>query len=153
MTIRVVLAAIALLSVFDRPSLRAFEPARRDAESLQLLVDELRRQLRIAARVEAAVVETNPLLVSVEPRRPDGVFALSFDRAFLEILDDDDVRAAVAHELGHVWIFSHHPYLQTERLANDVAKRAVSRESLLKVYEKVWARIGSKGDPTSFVGQ
>ena len=33
------------------------------------------------------------------------------------------------HELGHVWIFTHHPYLQTEQLANRIAMRLVSRTS------------------------
>jgi hypothetical protein len=42
--------------------------------------------------------------------------------------------------------FTHHPYLQTEELANEVALRVVSRESLDEVYEKVWKRTGTKGD-------
>ena len=48
----------------------------------------------------------------------------------------------VAHELGHVWIYTHHPYLQTEQLANQIAMRVVSRESLDSVYGKVWADAG-----------
>lgn len=59
-------------------------------------------------------------------------------------LNEDELRAAVAHELGHVWIFSHHPYLHTERLANEIAMRVVSRESLERVYEKLWARDSAK---------
>lgn len=151
-TFVIVLTAAALTPVRGLAH-RVAEPARRDAHSLQVLVDELGKELSIRERVEAAIVETNPLLVSVEPRRRDSVFQLSFDREFLDTLDEGDVRAAIAHELGHVWIFTNHPYLQTERLANDVAMRAVTRESLLKVYEKVWARIGTKVDAASFVGQ
>jgi len=57
-------------------------------------------------------------------------------------LTDDDIKAVVAHELGHVWIFTHHPYLQTEQLANEIAMRLVTRESLEPVYAKVQKRIG-----------
>ena len=152
-THQILISVIALLSIAEIASLAAREPARRDVESLQLLVNALKQQLKIASAVELEIVDRNPLLVSVEPRKRDGAFALLFDREFLETLDDTDIRAAIAHELGHVWIFTHHPYLQTERLANDVAMRAVSRDSLLKVYEKVWARAGTKVDPATFVGQ
>jgi hypothetical protein len=49
--------------------------------------------------------------------------------------------------------FGHHPYLQTERLANEIAMRVVSRESLLRVYRKVWERGGAKGDLARFLGE
>jgi hypothetical protein len=58
----------------------------------------------------------------------------------------------VAHELGHVWVFTHHPYLQTERLANQIAMRVVSRGSLAGVYRKLWERGGVKGDLQAFLG-
>ena len=58
----------------------------------------------------------------------------------------------LAHELGHVWVSTHHPYLQTERLANSIAMRVVSRDSLERVYEKMWARDGRKGDLLAFLG-
>jgi Zn-dependent peptidase ImmA (M78 family) len=61
------------------------------------------------------------------------------------------LKSTVAHELGHVWIFTHHPYLQTESLANQIAERVVSRESLVQVYEKVWKALGTKGDLARFV--
>ena len=64
-----------------------------------------------------------------------------------------ELRAVVAHELGHVWIFTHHPYLQTERLANSIAMRVVSRQNLEKIYDKVWQRGGTKGDIVQFLGQ
>ena len=96
----------------------------------------------------------NPLLVSVEVAPGDAqVFKLSFEDGFAETLDADELRAVVAHELGHVWIFTHHPYLQTERLANDVAMRIVSRDSLQRVYGKVWERNGVKGDLSRFLSQ
>ena len=131
--------------------LDAREP--RGAPALQELVDSLKAQLGIHAIVSAAIVPTNPLLVSVQP--VDGgpsAFQMSFEERFLAGLDEDDLKAIVAHELGHVWIFTHHPYLQTERLANTVAMRAVPRESLERVYSKVWEREGTKGNLVRFLG-
>jgi hypothetical protein len=78
---------------------------------------------------------------------------MSFDARFLASLHDEELIAIVAHELGHVWIFTHHPYLQTERLANSVAMRVVSRESLERVYVKVWQREGVKGNLAQFLGE
>ena len=118
------------------------------ADALQELVNRLKDQLGIDAVVSAAIVPSNPLLVSVQ--RVDGApatFQMAFEKQFLAGLDADDLKAIVAHELGHVWIFTHHPYLQTERLANTVAMRAVSRDSLERVYNKVWEREGSKERP------
>ena len=48
----------------------------------------------------------------------------------------------MAHELGHVWVFTHHPYLQTEKLANQIAMRVVTRDSLVNVYHKLWEHGG-----------
>jgi predicted Zn-dependent protease len=89
-------------------------------------------------------------MVSVQ-RDADG-FAMSFERSFLATLGEDELEAVVAHELGHVWIFTHHPYLHTEALANQVAMRVVSRGSLEAVYEKVRARGGLKGHLVRFDG-
>jgi hypothetical protein len=120
---------------------------------LQEVVDELRARLGISTPVTAAIVATNLLIVTVEPQSDSkGEFLLSFEDGFLDGLDDEELRAVVAHELGHVWIFTHHPYLQTERLANEVAMRIVSRESLQKVYGKVWERGGVKGNLVQFLG-
>jgi hypothetical protein len=114
---------------------------------LQGIVDELKARLGVSVEIAVSLATDNPLLVSVEPAaQAPTTFLLSFDAAFLAELDDHEVQAAVAHELGHVWIFTHHPYLQTERLANDIAMRAVSRETLERVYSKVWERSGAKGD-------
>jgi predicted Zn-dependent protease len=93
------------------------------------------------------------LLVSVQPVDGDhGTFRLEFEEPFLPSLDEDELKAAIAHELGHVWIYTHHPYLQTERLANTVAMRAVPRASLERVYGKVWEHQGTKGDIARFLG-
>lgn len=131
--------------------LSAREP--RSVDALQAMVDTLRTQLGIDAAVSAAIVPTNRLLVSVQP--VDGAratFQMAFEEVFLNELNDDDLKAIVAHELGHVWIFTHHPYLHTERLANSVAMRAVPRNSLERVYSKVWQREGFKGDLARFLG-
>ena len=120
-------------------------PARDLEAALQEEVDALRSRLSIPVAVSASIVEVNPLLVSVEASKDAaGAFLLSFERRFLANLTADELRAVIAHELGHVWIFTHHPYLQTERLANDVAMRVVSRESLEHVYAKVWQQGGTR---------
>ena len=74
------------------------------------------------------------------------------DENFLITLDDSELSASIAHELGHIWIFTHHPYLQTELLANQIALKVVTRENLEKVYEKVWKDKG-KGDIKEFLGE
>jgi hypothetical protein len=122
-------------------------------QKLQSLVSDLKTRLSISVAVVVTIVPTNPLIMSVKP--PDGPkdpFLLSADAAFLDQLTDDELEAAIAHELGHLWAFTHHPFLQTEELANQVAMRVVSRESLERLYGKVWARGGTKGDLNRFLG-
>jgi hypothetical protein len=121
---------------------------------LQSLVSDLKSRLLITPAVVVSIVPSNPLMMSVEaPTDPKAVFLLSIDASFLDTLSDDELEAAIAHELGHVWIFTHHPFLQTEELANQVAMRAVSRESLERVYVKVSSqRGGAKGDLGRFLG-
>ena len=53
---------------------------------------------------------------------------------------------------GHVWIYTHAPYVQTERLANDVAMRIIDRSAFVPVYDKVWARTGIRGNLIEFLG-
>ena len=67
---------------------------------------------------------------------------MSFEAAFVSELTDEELDAVIAHELGHVWIFTHHPFLQTEQLANQIAMRVVSRQTIEAVYAKVRARGG-----------
>jgi hypothetical protein len=131
----------------------ALDAESRSVDTLQALVNSLKAQLDIDARVSVALVTHNPLLVSVKPvEGSPGTFQMAFEERFLTGLDEDDLKAIIAHELGHVWIFTHHPYLQTERLANTVAMRAVPRLSLERVYSKVWEREGSKGSLVRFLG-
>lgn len=125
----------------------------RSVDTLQELVNGLKAQLGIDATVSAAIVPVNSLLVSVQPVDVGGDrFQMAFEERFLALLDEDELKAIIAHELGHVWIFTHHPFLQTERLANTVAMRAVPRESLERVYSKVWEREGTKGNLARFLG-
>ena len=74
-------------------------------------------------------------------------FLLTMELGFLLMLDDDELRAAVAHELGHVWIYTHHPFLQTEHLANIVGQRVAGRASFERIYSKLWAYEGTSGVP------
>ena len=125
----------------------------RDSKWIQGIVDDFRRQLGVPQRVDVTIVDKNPLIVSVEPVDDQiKAFTLSFEESFLAGLTDDEVKAVVAHELGHVWIFTHHPYLQTEGLANEIARRLVARDNLVHVYEKVWQRQGTTGDLARLVG-
>jgi hypothetical protein len=124
----------------------------REASRVQRIVDDLLARLSITHDVRVSVVPQNTLMVSVESDDDQGHgFHLSLEQDFLAQLTADELEAAIAHELGHVWIFTHHPFLQTEALANDIAMRVVAREHLVRVYEKVWRRMGTKGDLARFV--
>jgi hypothetical protein len=116
---------------------------------LQNVVDALKTRLSIPDAVSVSIVPVNKLVVSVE-RAKNGSpgFTLSVEDGFIQRLSDDEVGAVVAHELGHVWIYTHHPFLQTEELANEIALRIVSRQLLESLYDKVWARTGTKGTLT-----
>jgi hypothetical protein len=119
---------------------------------LQQVTDVLRRSLNILERVLVTVVDHNPLVMSVETLSGrSGPFVITADEEFVQSLNDEELKAAVAHELGHVWIYTHHPYLQTERLANDIALRVVSPEVLVPVYEKVWKRTGARGNLAEYI--
>jgi hypothetical protein len=121
--------------------------------ALQDLTDELRTRLQIAERVHVTLVDHNPLVMSVETLAGrTGPFIITVDREFIGELNHEEVEAALAHELGHVWIYTHAPFVQTERLANDIAMRVVSRSAFEPVYEKVWARTGIKGNLIESIG-
>lgn len=123
-----------------------------EIDRLQHITDGLRRRLNILERVLVTVVDHNPLVMSVETLAGrSGPFVITADANFLASLSDEELQAAVAHELGHVWIYTHHPYLQTERLANDIALRVISPELLVPVYEKVWKRTGARGNLAEYI--
>jgi hypothetical protein len=145
-----ILLPLALLAS-DKPKP---ETLTRDRGRVQELVDALRARLGLAASVRAAIVTNNTLLFSVETdKTASNAYVLSVDESFLAQLTDLELEAVVAHELGHVWIFTHHPYLQTEQLANQVAMRIVNRGTLETVYQKVWERNGTKGEITRVLGK
>lgn len=111
----------------------------------------MRQALAVDHFVAVELVTDNPLKASVEPVKGEaGGFRLAIEQRFLDQLSDDELNAVIAHELGHVWIYTHFPYLQTEQLANQIAMRVVSRDSLDRVYGKVWADAGSAGSLPRF---
>jgi len=127
--------------------------APRDLKWIQRIVDDFRAQLGVPQKVDVEIVDKNALLVSVAPVDDHvSAFTMSIEASFLAGLTDDEVRGVIAHELGHVWIFTHHPFLQTEGLANEIAKRLVARDNLVQVYEKLWQRQGTTGDLARLVG-
>jgi uncharacterized membrane protein len=115
-------------------------------DRLQQITNDLKGRLEIIETVLVSVVDHNPLVMSVETLTGrSGPFVMTVDEKFIRSLSVPELEAALAHELGHVWIYTHAPYVQSERLANDVAMRVTSRTVLEPVYEKVWQRIGLRG--------
>ena len=128
--------------------------AQLQTERIKIIVNRLRNNLSIPEDILISVVPKNKRLISVErTKEPHDAFILCFEQDFLDSLDDSDLTAAIAHELGHVWIFTHHPYLQTELLANQIALKMVTKESLEKVYERVWKDTGTKRDIGDLLGE
>jgi hypothetical protein len=149
-------SAVLVAAVLVAPTLCAAErppasvPA---AEKLHIVVSDLKTRLEMSAPVIVSIVPKNALMMSTEApadhRRP---FRLVIDAKFVVDLTEEELEAAIAHELGHVWLFTHHPYLQTEELANQIAMRAVTRAALERVYEKLWKHVGARGDPARVLG-
>ena len=129
------------------------DAGRTEIAVLQDVTDDLRGRLQIHERVEVEIVDHNPLVMSVETLAGrSGPFVITVDRDFIRELTTSETEAAIAHELGHVWIYTHAPFVQTERMANDVAMRTISRSAFEPVYEKVWARTGIRGNLIEFLG-
>ena len=122
-------------------------------DRLQAITNDLRERLEILETVHVTLVGHNPLVMSVETLAGrSGPFVMTVDAQFIRALSQEELEAAIAHELGHVWIFTHSPYIQSERLANDIAMRVTSRTVLEPVYEKVWRRIGMRGNLADVIG-
>jgi hypothetical protein len=129
------------------------DSGRTEIAVLQDVTNDLRERLQISEGVQVEVVEHNPLVMSVETLAGrTGPFVITIDRDFIHQLNTSETEAAIAHELGHVWIYTHAPFVQTERLANDVAMRVINRSAFEPVYEKVWARTGIRGNLIEFLG-
>ena len=112
------------------------------------IVNHLRDQLSIRNEVDIVLVKFHPLVFFVEPE--DGRkqrFRLSMEVGFLLRLDDEELLGALAHEMGHVWIFTHFPFLHTEMLANTIGQRVAPRRSLERTYNKLWAYERTTGVP------
>ena len=114
----------------------------------QEMVEHLRAELAIGSEIDIVLVKYHPLVFFVEPEDSSKKrFRLSMEAGFLLQLDDDELLGALAHEMGHVWIFTHFPYLQTEMLANEIGQKMVRRRNFEKVYTKLWAYEHTPGVP------
>ena len=102
--------ALCVVFVFGLASPTARDPANIvtiRAKKAQEFVDQLRAELPISNTVQIAVVAYHPRVFSVQPTDiQKDRFLLTMERGFLLMLKDDELRAALAHELGHVWIYS-----------------------------------------------
>lgn len=120
---------------------------------IEHMIEDFSHRLGITQQVIISMVPGDTLLASVRPISTNAeVFEISFDPQFIETLDDREISAAVAHEFGHIWIYTHFPYLQTEALANQLALKLVSRDDLNRVYEKVWKWKGKRVNPQKVFG-
>lgn len=142
------LQSVAATAADERVNSRAVPTV----SNLQEMTDDLRVRMQILERVVVTLVDHNPLVMSVETLGGrSGPFVISADRGFIQSLSSDEIEASLAHELGHVWIYTHHPYVQSERLANDIAMRVTSPEVLVPVYEKVFRRLGTRGNMADYI--
>jgi len=145
--------SVTLVFLLASGGLAGAEKPESSLQRIERVIAAQRDRLGISANVGVKLTESNPLVVSVEP--VDGgkdAFLVSLDPAFLSQLDEDDLTAAMAHELGHVWIYTHHPFLQTEALANQIAMRIVPRDTLKKLYGKLWAFQNTTGNMDELLG-
>jgi hypothetical protein len=138
-----IMMLIPLCQSFSRGESRAQMESR-----ASLAIQEFSSRLGITGPIGFSIVPENSHLVSVEHEKgeADG-YRISASEAFLRNLNDREMLAAIAHELGHVWIYTHFPFLQTESLANMQALRLVSKSDLESVYWKVWEWNGRKTKP------
>ncbi len=116
-------------------------------EKVQQIICAFSPRLGVTVPVIVSIVPRNPRLISVEyARGRTDLFQMMFEEGFLRALNETELRAAVAHEMGHIWIYTHFPFLQTETLANRQALKLVARSDLAAVYERVWERNKEKGN-------
>jgi hypothetical protein len=108
--------------------------------------------LDVRKPVQVIVVPRNELVVSVEPLPGGEGYRVVFEQRFFDRLDEEELTAALAHEIGHVWIYSHHPFLQTEALANEMALKVVQRKPLETLYAKLWTYTGLTGNIVELLG-
>ena len=121
-------------------------------EQLDAIAKDFQARLGINESVVIVLVESNEYVVSVQRSSTShDTFLIKFQKSFLSTLSEEELRAVIAHEFGHIWIFTHHPFLQTEALANEKALQLISRDNLSKVYQKVWHLEGEQGTLKDFL--
>src|SRR5438552_10397006 len=98
------LAFLPLLLFLSQNKLLGNRPEeKRRNERIRTIVDRFRTNLSIPDEVRISIVPQNKRLVSVErSKERHRAFILSLDDNFLDTLDDSELTAAIAHELGHV---------------------------------------------------
>jgi len=131
-------------------SSRADQPVRNT--KLEKIAAKLAAILEMNKRVQVVIVPENDRVVSVEPFVSGEGYRVEFERAFFEQLNEEEVTAAIAHEVGHMWIFCHAPYLHTEALANEIALKVVPRKPLETLYAKLWTYTSVTGNLVEVLG-
>ena len=131
-------------------SFRADQPVRNN--KLEKIATELATTLEMHKRVQVVIVPENDRVVSVEPFVSGEGYRVEIERAFFEQLNEEEVTAALAHEVGHMWIFCHAPYLHTEALANEIALKVVPRKPLETLYAKLWTYTSVTGNLVEVLG-
>jgi hypothetical protein len=120
---------------------------------IERIAQEFGHRLGLSPQFIISIAKDNPRLAAAQcETNAKKAFRISFDFEFLLTLDDRELDAAVAHELGHIWIFTHFPFLQTEVLANHQALRLVPRRDLARIYEKMWKWNGRQGNLEQVLG-
>jgi len=119
---------------------------------LEKIASGLAASLEMRKPVQVIVVPENDRIVSVEPFLNGQGFRVEFEQAFFDQLNDEEIVAALAHEIGHVWIFSHPPHNHSEPLANEIALKIVPRKQMEALYIKLWKYLGTTGDMVDLLG-
>jgi hypothetical protein len=128
---------LPLMSMLTTDAVKAGNDPDRSISRMRQTVEVLKLELGIPNHVGIKIVESNRRALSVEALNEKRDFVICVDAGFLAQLDDEEITAALSHELGHVWIYTHHPFLHTEQLANQIAMRVTTRDSLKKLYLKL----------------
>src|SRR5262245_12111829 len=75
---------------------------------MHVILDDLEARLQMPQHVEVRIIGREPRMVAVQriaqPSSAAGSFVIRLDEQFFDSLDEEELRAALAHELGHVWI-------------------------------------------------
>jgi len=146
----ITLLLCATVAQLNAHSSKTDQPVRN--AKLEKIAEGLAKALEIHKRVQVAIVPENDRVVSVEPFLSGEGYRVEFERAFFDQLNEEELTAALAHEIGHVWIFSHPPYLHTEALANEIALKVVARKPLETLYTKLWTYTKVTGNLVDLLG-